>query len=182
MEWALQLLCSFWLHGTVTAGLQAVRQEPTVPLRCAAPTMLALAAGLWHGLEDQGQQQQQRGPSAQHVQSASDLVSFGSGWGEAGTGNDGSTPQQRVTQQPGGSGGCCVLLMGAASDGRVWQWQAPLLEGTLPEFKPAALPPPPKPELLGGPVGKSNEATSSAGRSGPQAIQCCFRGVICNVR
>ncbi|KAL4425017.1 hypothetical protein ABPG77_001795 [Micractinium sp. CCAP 211/92] len=129
--------------------LGASKLLPPAPKFGTAPTMLALAAGLWHGLEDQGQQQQQRGPSAQHVQSASDLVSFGSGWGEAGTGNDGSTPQQRVTQQPGGSGGCCVLLMGAASDGRVWQWQAPLLEGTLPESKPAALPPPPKPELLG---------------------------------
>jgi hypothetical protein len=39
--------------------------------------------------------------------------------------------------------------MGVASDGRVWQWQLPLLCGTLPDAKPAALPPAPKPELLG---------------------------------
>ena len=46
--------------------------------------------------------------------------------------------------------GHSVLLMGVASDGRVWQWQLPLLHGTLPEGKPSALPPAPKPELLGG--------------------------------
>lgn len=74
----------------------------------------------------------------------------GNSGGEAGSGNgEGGPQQQQPTQQQGGSGGHSVLLMGAASDGRVWQWQAPLLEGTLPGARPAALPSLPKPELLG---------------------------------
>ena len=82
---------------------------------------------------------------------AGSLERTGSGMGAAGS---------RGSLDAGGSGACCaaeqeasghsVLLMGVASDGRVWQWQLPLLSGTLPDAKPPALPPAPKPEMLGG--------------------------------
>ncbi|KAL4422261.1 hypothetical protein ABPG75_008458 [Micractinium tetrahymenae] len=101
--------------------LGASKLLPPAPKFGKAPTMLALAAGLWRGLE--GQQQQQAG--TQHSQ------------------------QQQQQQQQDGPGRRSVLLMGAASDGRVWQWQVPLLGGTLAETRPAAPPPPPKPELIG---------------------------------
>ena len=47
--------------------------------------------------------------------------------------------------------GCTALVMGVASDGRVWQWQVAIPASTAPEGKGGAAPlPAPKPELLGG--------------------------------
>lgn len=91
---------------------------------------------------------------ARRVASGSDVISVQrTGSGQAAAGSRGSL-------DAGGSGtACCgakqeasghsVLLMGVASDGRVWQWQLPLLSGTLPDGKPSTLSPAPKPELLG---------------------------------
>lgn len=137
----------------------------------AAPTLLALTAGLWHGLSVQ-----QDASTAADLTSQASLLNGGSARRPPGlarrvaSGSDASGLQRtgsgqaaagsRGSLDAGGSGtaccgaeqeasGHCVLLMGVASDGRVWQWQLPLLSGTLPDGKPSPLPPAPKPELLG---------------------------------
>ena len=143
----------------------------------AAPTLLALTAGLWRGLSTQAD-----ASSAADLTSQASLLSGGStrrppgmarrvASGPDGGGSGGlertcsgmAAAGSRGSLDAGGSGACCgaeqeasghsVLLMGVASDGQVWQWQLPLLTGTLPDAKPTALPPAPKPELLGVGVG-----------------------------
>lgn len=143
----------------------------------AAPTLLALTAGLWRGLSLQAD-----ASSAADLTSQASLLSGGSTrrppgmarrvasgpdvGGSSGlerTGSGMAAAGSRGSLDAGGSGACCgaeqeasghsVLLMGVASDGQVWQWQLPLLGGTLPDAKPPALPPAPKPELLGAGVG-----------------------------
>lgn len=122
-----------------------------------APALAALAAGLWRGLSASGDAGRadlttqaslasggKRPPGmARRVSadllSSQDLGSQGGGGAEGGwPGGDGD-----------GAAGHSLLLMGASTDGQVWQWQVPLLAGTLAGPKAKELPPPPKPELLG---------------------------------
>lgn len=151
--------------------LGATKLMPAALKFGSAPTLLALTAGLWHGLSVQqdasaaadltsqasllnGGSARRPPGMARRVASGSDVISVQrTGSGQAAAGSRGSL-------DAGGSGtACCgakqeasghsVLLMGVASDGRVWQWQLPLLSGTLPDGKPSTLSPAPKPELLG---------------------------------
>jgi hypothetical protein len=135
----------------------------------AAPTLLALAAGLWQGLEAAAPAGQSSdinplhliGGSKRHpglARRVSSSASEGRENGEAGTSTDGGGGEATAAdgavsgqqlQQQAGAGGRSVLLMGVASDGRVWQWQLPLLGGTLADAKPPVPPPAPKPELVG---------------------------------
>ena len=118
----------------------------------AAPTVLALAAGLWHGLE--------AAPASDAAAEVGALLSAGGRRHPGAARRVPSAPNHNSRSSTDGAEGSagdideaaagrCVLLMGAASDGRVWQWQVPLLAGALPDPKPAALPAAPKPELLG---------------------------------
>lgn len=144
------------------------------PTPRAAPALLALTGGLWRGLTAQldtstaadlasqasllGGGGARRPPGlARRVSSSADVGGSG---GLERTGSGMAAGGTRASLDAGGSGSACcgaeqeasghsVLLMGVASDGRVWQWQLPLLCGTLPDAKPSALPPAPKPELLG---------------------------------
>jgi hypothetical protein len=77
-------------------------------------------------------------------------VHGGGGGGAAADLGGGAAAAER--QAAAEAAGRSVLLMGVASDGRVWQWQAPLLGGTQPEDKAAvaaAAPAAPQAELLG---------------------------------
>lgn len=167
--------CQFAEQSLPVCGASGSRPRVPTPLPPAAPTLLALAAELWHGLA--GQQDAsaaadltcqpgllstsgRRPPGmARRVSSDPDAGSLeraGSrAGGAAGAAGAGGGPG-RSSFDAGSSGaeregsGHSVLLMGVASDGRVWQWQLPLLRGILPEGKPAVVPPAPKPELLGG--------------------------------
>lgn len=140
------------------ACLGAHKLLPPPPKFGAAPSLVALAAGLWRGL-----------PSGVPAEagSGSDLASKSSRLSDGRrppgmarrVSSEGAavTPRGSADSGGGGSGeqeagehsGHSVLLMGIDGGGRVWQWQLPLLAGTLPDPKAKELPPPPKPALLG---------------------------------
>lgn len=167
------------LRGTPGAPRRPVLYRNRRPHLCpcrptpAANALAALAAGLWRGLSappDSASAAQadlttqaslasggKRPPGmARRVSSGTaelrtsqDLGALGGGAAEGGwAGGDAE------------GGGHSLLLMGASTNGRVWQWQLPLLAGTLPGPKAKDLPPLPKPELLGAHAGMG------AGRTG----------------
>lgn len=133
--------------------------------------LVVLAAGLWRGLGAQlgaeaapdlgsrahllGGGKRQPG-LARRVSSGEVSGSSGrlEGAGSGALGGGGDALRRSVdgassgAEQPQEGGGHSVLLMGASSDGCVWQLQLPLLAGTLADPK-SPLPPGPKPELLG---------------------------------
>lgn len=141
---------------------------PASSVAAAAPLLAALAAGLWRGL---GTLPDAAADMASDLTTQASIASGGrrppgmarrvsSGPNELRSslevaGSSGSIDAARRSTEGGWGGGEAqgsghsVLLMGTTSDGRVWQWQLPLLAGTLPESKPKELPLIPRPELLG---------------------------------
>lgn len=167
------------------------RRRRLLPCRrlplAAAPSLLALGAALWRGLEAPAAPDAsslliatdgRRHPGMARRLSSGEVRGGGSGTAEGGdvagdvpTGGGGeaggrgaaegsrgaavvAAVEQQAQQEAAGH---AVLLMGVGSDGRVWQWQLPLLSGELPDAKAAAsgLPPAPRPELLGGAAAES---------------------------
>ncbi|KAI3424707.1 hypothetical protein D9Q98_008096 [Chlorella vulgaris] len=158
--------------------LGANRLVPQAHKFGAAPSLLALSAGLWRGLDtasahslpaDQDEPRARSSSSSGGPDAGSPGQALGSGWsGGDGTVSLAAGAQQalqqvaaREQQAQREAAGHSVLVMGVATDGRVWQWQLPLLTGTLRDPKltaaaaavpaaSAAVPPQaPKPELLG---------------------------------
>lgn len=130
----------------------------------AGPALLCLAAALWRGLEVAPETADVAADVSAHMNLVSGgkrhpgmarRVSSGGSLEAGGGGAEGGRRSSDGAEAGGGdaaqqeASGHSVLLMGATSDGRVWQWRLPLLGGTLPEPRPPALPPAPKPELLG---------------------------------
>ena len=93
--------------------------------------------------------------SLSEASAAEAVASVGSGaiGSVDGSSRSASAALHQQQQQEGGSGRS-VLIMGVTGDGRVWQWQLPLLWGTLQAgdgkaTAPEAAPPLPRPDLLG---------------------------------